>query len=155
MRFGESGMKSIGAACMLSVVMHGCARERDANEARPAPASTSAVVARVQNTPDSLSDAGRLAENIYDYARASDWKNAAFEVSELGDAIKNVRAQVESESDLKDDLYGHALALDRATEQSIGGNARSEPSHSRRWRDHHRVQIDQADRIEQARLLRS
>lgn len=114
MRFGMNGVRTVGAACVLSVVMHGCAGEIEANESRPVPGSTGAVVARVANTPSSLTDAGRFAKNIYQYASANDWRNAAFEVTALGDAIKEVRAEVEGQSDLKDDLYGHALATDRA-----------------------------------------
>jgi hypothetical protein len=113
MRFGVSGVRTVGAACVLSVAMHGCARQIDASDSRPEPGS-SAVEARLEHTPSSLTDAGRFAENIYDYARANDWKNAAFEVMSLSDAIKEVRAEVEGQSDLKDDLYGHALATDRA-----------------------------------------
>ena len=119
MRSGLNSVGSVGAVCVLSMVMHGCAHQIEANDSQRESGARTAVEARTENTPSSLIDAARFAENVYNYANVNDWKNAAFEVTALGGAIKELRAQIEDESEFKADLYGGALALDRAvTEQN-------------------------------------
>jgi hypothetical protein len=64
--------------------------------------------------PTSLSDAGEYGENIYDYAKANDWKNAEARFGTLKDTIKNVRGDVKSRSAAVDRLDGNVAALGRA-----------------------------------------
>jgi hypothetical protein len=64
--------------------------------------------------PASLSNAGEYGENIYDYAKANDWKNADLKVASLKDAIKKVRTEVKNQSTAVDRLDTSVAALDRA-----------------------------------------
>jgi hypothetical protein len=113
------GIKMAAVACLMSVVMHGCSRESVAKSSTGVEGaeSTSAVAyAPVDNgnPPSSLTEAGEAAENVYDLAAGNDWSGAALSVTALGEAVKRVRADVKHRNDVKDDLDGHSLALDRA-----------------------------------------
>jgi hypothetical protein len=119
MRVGIDGIKTAAVTCLLSVVMHGCSRESvgKSSTAVETPGSTSGVAyAPVENVnpPSSLTDAAEAAENVYDLAAANDWNGAALSVTALGEVVKKVRADVRRRNDVKDDLDGHTLALDRA-----------------------------------------
>jgi hypothetical protein len=76
------------------------------------PAST--VVTKTENVPASLANAGEYGENIYDYAKANDWKNTDAKLAVLKDAIKQVRAEVKNQSAAVDRLDANVAALDRA-----------------------------------------
>jgi hypothetical protein len=78
------------------------------------PASASTVNTTGESVPTSLSDAGEYGENIYDYAKANDWKNAEARLGTLKETIKNVRADVKSQGAAVDRLDGNVAALDRA-----------------------------------------
>jgi len=75
-----------------------------------APAATTAG----EGVPQSLSNAGEYGENIYDYAKVNDWKNADVKLAALRDAVKNVRAEVRNTSAAVDRLDGDVATLDRA-----------------------------------------
>jgi hypothetical protein len=77
------------------------------------PAATS-VVPNTGSVPASLSDAGEYGENIYDYAKANDWKNANVKLAALKDATKNVRADVKNQNASVDRLEANVAAVDRA-----------------------------------------
>jgi uncharacterized protein YcbX len=63
--------------------------------------------------PTSLANAGEYGENVYDYAKANDWKNADVKLAALREAIKSVRTDVKNKSAAVDRLDGHVAALDR------------------------------------------
>jgi hypothetical protein len=48
--------------------------------------------------PSSLSNAGEDDENVYDYAKANDWKSADLKLAALKEAVKNVSTDVKSQS---------------------------------------------------------
>lgn len=54
--------------------------------------------------PQSLADAGEYGENVYDYAKASDWKNANAKVAALKDSATRARAEVKNQSAAVDRL---------------------------------------------------
>jgi hypothetical protein len=66
------------------------------------------------SVPTSLSNAGEYGENIYDYAKANDWKNAGGKLAALKDAVKQVRTDVKSQGSAVEQLDPHVAALDRA-----------------------------------------
>jgi hypothetical protein len=78
------------------------------------PASASPVNTTGESVPTSLSDAGEYGENIYDYAKARDWKNAEARLGTLKETIKSVRADVKSQGAAVARLDGNVEALDRA-----------------------------------------
>jgi len=77
------------------------------------PASSSAATTR-GSVPTSLSNAGEYGENVYDYAKANDWKNADVKVAALKDAITKVRTEVKNQSAAVDRLDAKVATLDRA-----------------------------------------
>src|ERR1700730_11036689 len=79
-----------------------------------APASASAAVTKEESVPISLSNAGEYGENVYDYAKANDWKNADVKLAALRDAVKKVRTEVKNKSAAVDSLDGNVAVLDRA-----------------------------------------
>lgn len=82
------------------------------NGATTQPASS--AVPTKESLPGSLSNAGEYGENIYDYAKAADWKNAVGKLTALRDAAKNVRAEVKNQSAEVDRLDTNVAALGRA-----------------------------------------
>jgi hypothetical protein len=78
------------------------------------PASASPVSTTGESVPTSLADAGEYGENVYDYAKANDWKNADIKLAALNDAVKQVRADVKNNSAAVDRLAVNVAALDRA-----------------------------------------
>ncbi|PYS57894.1 MAG: hypothetical protein DMF76_20930 [Acidobacteria bacterium] len=52
--------------------------------------------------------------NVYDYAKANDWKNADVKVAALRDVIKKVRTNVKNQSAAVDRLDTNVAALERA-----------------------------------------
>lgn len=78
------------------------------------PASASPVNTTAESVPTSLADAGEYGENVYDYAKANDWKNADVRVAALRDAVKKVRTDVKNQSASEDRLDGNVAALDLA-----------------------------------------
>src|SRR6266850_3193595 len=72
-----------------------------------APASASAAVTTEENVPTALSNAGEYGENVYDYAKVNDWKNADVKLAALKDAVKNVRI------DLKNPDVNDSAAVER------------------------------------------
>jgi hypothetical protein len=83
------------------------------NKAVTRPTASSAVT-KTESVPTSLSNAGEYGENVYDYAKASDWKNADVKVASLKDAIKTVRTDVQNQSATVDRLGTNVAALDHA-----------------------------------------
>jgi hypothetical protein len=78
------------------------------------PQLASAVATTTESVPTSLADAGEYGENIYDYAKANDWKNADIKLAALKEAAKQVRADVRNDSSAVTQLDENVAALDRA-----------------------------------------
>jgi hypothetical protein len=76
------------------------------------PASSTAI-ATESTVPTSLANTGEYGENVYDYAKANDWKNADVKLAALREAIKSVRTDVKNKSAAVDRLDEHVAALDR------------------------------------------
>src|ERR1700730_9321846 len=78
------------------------------------PVSASAAVTTEQSVPTALSNAGEYGENVYDYAKANDWKNADVKLAALRNAVKQVRTDVMNQSGAVDGLDGNVATLERA-----------------------------------------
>ena len=78
------------------------------------PASAKAAVTTEQSPPPSLANAGEFGENVYDFAKANDWKNADVKLAALRDAVKKVRTDVKSKGAAVDHLADNVAALDQA-----------------------------------------
>ena len=78
------------------------------------PPTASSGVSTETSVPSSLSNAGEDGENVYDYAKANDWKNANLKLAALKEAVKNVSTDVKSQSAAVDRLDTDVAALNRA-----------------------------------------
>src|SRR3984893_12471375 len=78
------------------------------------PVSASAAVTTEQSVPTALSNAGEYGENVYDYAKANDWKNADVKLAALKAAVKNVSTDVKSQNAAVKRLDTNVTALNRA-----------------------------------------
>jgi hypothetical protein len=87
--------------------------EATAKASNPAAGSASSPLTTQESAPASLANAGEYGENIYDYAKANDWKNAEVKLAALREAVKNVRTDVKNKSAAIDRLDEHVAALDR------------------------------------------
>jgi len=90
------------------------AHKTNKSAASTTPTSVKAAVTTDQGAPPSLANAGEYGENVYDYAKVSDWKNSNVKLVALKDAVKNVRAEVSNKGAAVDRLDGYVAALDRA-----------------------------------------
>ena len=97
----------------LSACSSGSQSTANTNKAMTSPTASSAVTTQ-ESVPTSLANAGEYGENVYDYAKANDWKNANTKVAALKDAVKKVRTDVKNQSAAVDSLDAKAAALDRA-----------------------------------------
>ncbi|HEY6066435.1 MAG TPA: hypothetical protein VIY96_09780, partial [Thermoanaerobaculia bacterium] len=79
----------------------------------PSPAAGAARTA-AEAVPPSLADAGDYAENIYDYARAKDWKDAEAKLVLLKAAVKQLRTVITTESPEVDRIDKDVATLDPA-----------------------------------------
>jgi len=84
----------------------------DASKAPATPATTAGTTQ--ESPPASLANAGEYGENIYDFAKANDWKNAAVKLAALKDAVKQVHTDVKNQSAAVERLDTDAAAVDRA-----------------------------------------
>ena len=69
---------------------------------------------KTETVPKSLMDAGEYGENIYDYAKANDWKKAEARIAALKEATKKVRADGKNQPTKVDRLEADVADLDRA-----------------------------------------
>ncbi|HYR77411.1 MAG TPA: hypothetical protein VEM96_16475 [Pyrinomonadaceae bacterium] len=99
----------------LTIGLNACSSgSSDAAKTNRAVTPPGASVAKTDSVPTSLSNTGEYGENVYDYAKANDWKNADAKLAALKDAVKNVRAEVQNQSKAVDRLDSNIAALDRA-----------------------------------------
>src|SRR6266850_2519051 len=78
------------------------------------PPTANSAVTKTESAPTSLSNAGEYGENVYDYAKANDWKNADVKLRALRDAVKTVRTEAKKQSAAVDRLDVNVAILDRA-----------------------------------------
>ena len=78
------------------------------------PRTVSSASSAQASVPTSLSNAGEYGENIYDYAKANDWKNAGAKLAVLKDAVKQVHTEVMNQGAAVLQLDTHLAAVDRA-----------------------------------------
>jgi len=81
--------------------------------ATPPPRESARGTAGV-SVPPPLADAGEFAENLYDFARAKDWKNADARLADLKTAAKQLRTLIPKGSAEIDRLDKDIATLDRA-----------------------------------------
>jgi hypothetical protein len=79
----------------------------------PSPRASAAGTAR-ETVPPPLADAGEFAENVYDSAKANDWKNADAKLAALKTAAKQLRTLIPKGSAEIDRLDEDIATLDRA-----------------------------------------
>ena len=110
------GVVALIAALLMtsfSACSSGSPREATTNNGAMPPTASSSVT-KTESAPTSLSSAGEFGENVYDYAKANDWKNADVKLLALHDAAKNVRTEVKNQSAAVDRLDANVTVLDRA-----------------------------------------
>jgi hypothetical protein len=83
------------------------------NKVLTPPAITSSATSEA-SLPAWLSDAGEYGENVYDFAKANDWKNVEVKLAALRGAVKNVSTDVKSQSAVLDRLEANVTGLERA-----------------------------------------
>jgi len=111
----------VAVIVLLIIWMNACSSTSSTSNLRKAdpagiaaatPASASGSKASRESVPASLVSAGEYGENVYDYAKANDWKNAGVKVVALRNAIKEVRSDLKSQK--VEGLDTNVAALDRA-----------------------------------------
>jgi hypothetical protein len=78
------------------------------------PSTASPALTTAESVPTSLSNAGEYGENVYDYAKANDWKNADLKLAAVKGELKKVRSDVGNQTAAVDRLDANVAALDRA-----------------------------------------
>jgi hypothetical protein len=76
-----------------------------------APASAGASKTAGESVPQTLADAGEYGENVYDAAKANDWKTANAKLASLKEAARQVRAGVRNQAAAADRLDANIAAL--------------------------------------------
>ncbi len=98
-----------------SGLQSGSNANRAGTKASSTPAATPAAAnTKTQSVPAALMNAGEYGENIYDYAKANDWKKAGDKIAALKEATKKVRPDVKNQPARVDRLEADVAALDRA-----------------------------------------
>ena len=99
----------------LTIWLNACSSgSPEAAKTNKAVTPTTTSSAKTESVPTSLSNAGEYGENVYDYAKVNDWKNADVKLAALRDAVKKVRTEVKNQSAAVDRLDTNVAALDRA-----------------------------------------
>jgi len=76
--------------------------------------STSPAVTAGNGIPPPLADAGEFGENVYDFAKANDWRNADAKLATLKATVEQLRTLMTKQSAGESRLEEGVLALDRA-----------------------------------------
>ena len=123
-RSNASALGAMTLICFLIIGLNACSSgspsdantraNTSVNTSKPSATPASAAVTTEERLPVSLSDAGEYGENVYDYAKANDWKNADVKVAALRGVIKKVRTNVKNQSAAVDRLDTNVAALERA-----------------------------------------
>ena len=100
----ESGNKvALGllAVIVLSMIfLSACSSgsPRAGTDKTPMPTPRRSAMTAEESVPASLSNAGEYGENVYDYAKAKDWKSANTKMVALRDAVEQVRSDVKDKT---------------------------------------------------------
>jgi PBP1b-binding outer membrane lipoprotein LpoB len=115
-RWNTTALAGVAVIAFLMIWLNACSSNPQSNTSSAAatPASASSVNTTGASVPTSLANAGEYGENVYDYAKAKDWKNAEVKLAALKDAVKNVSTDVKSQSAAVNRLDTNVSALDRA-----------------------------------------
>ncbi len=98
----------------LSACSSGSQDAAKTSKSSTSPAATSPVNTKAESVPTSLADAGEYGENVYDYAKARDWKNAEVKLAALKAATRRIRSEDVNKRESIDSLDGDVAALDLA-----------------------------------------
>jgi hypothetical protein len=111
-----AALATVAVIAFLMIWLNACSSTSQSKTSNPKakPASASSVNTAGASVPTSLSNAGEYGENVYDYAKANDWKNADVKFAALKEAVKNVSTDVKSESAAVNRLDTNVAALRRA-----------------------------------------
>lgn len=101
-------------ACMSSSRNTGNQTVVTAQPSAPVPQNASSPLTLHESVPASLANAGEFGENVYDYAKANDWKNANVKLTALREAVTNVGRDVKNQSAAIDGLNQKVGNLDHA-----------------------------------------
>ena len=114
--WNTAALAVVAVLAFLMIGLNACSSSSQSKTSNTAatPASASPVNTRGASVPTSLSNAGEYGENVYDYAKANDWKNADLKLATLKEAVKNVRTDVKSQSAAVNRLDTNVAALNRA-----------------------------------------
>jgi len=101
LRIKRPALSAAHSFAMISLIIAGalfpgaCGSANDSRKTSESALTPSQDAAASPNrpVPESLSDAGELGENIYDAAKAADWKTAAEKADELADASKAMETE--------------------------------------------------------------
>ncbi|MDX6576419.1 MAG: hypothetical protein QOE96_2372 [Blastocatellia bacterium] len=105
---------ALGLGACSSGSQSGLNASRAERKSNPPGATPAAANSKTEKAPAVLMDAGEYGENIYDFAKANDWKKADAKLAALKEATKKVRAEVKNQSKNIDGLDADVAALDRA-----------------------------------------
>jgi hypothetical protein len=101
-------------ACMSSSRNTGNQTVVTAQPSAPVPQNASSPLTPQESVPASLANAGEFGENVYDYAKANDWKNANVKLAALREALNRVGRDVKNQSTAVDRLNNNVGNLDHA-----------------------------------------
>jgi hypothetical protein len=107
---------AVAVIAFLMIWLNACSSNSQSYRSSTAatPASASSVTTTGASVPTSLANAGEYGENVYDYAKANDWKNAEVKLAALKDAVKNVSTEVKDQSAAVNLLDTNVTTLSRA-----------------------------------------
>src|SRR5258706_5037046 len=114
--WNTTALAAVAVIAFLMIWLNACSSSSQSKTSNTAakPAAASSVNTAGASVPTSLANAGEYGENVYDYAKANDWKNADIKLAALKEAVKNVSTDVKSQSAAVNLLDTNVAALSRA-----------------------------------------
>jgi len=114
--WNTAALAVVAVIAFLMIWLNACSPSSQSKTSNAAakPAAASSVNTTGASVPTSLANAGEYGENVYDYAKANDWKNAGVKLAALKDAVNKVRTEVKDQDKAVDRLAANVVALDRA-----------------------------------------
>ena len=114
--WNTTALAAVAVIAFLMIWLNACSSSSQSKTSNTAakPAAASSVNTAGASVPTSLANAGEYGENVYDYAKANDWKNADVKLAALKEAVKNVSTDVKSQSAAVNLLDTNVAALSRA-----------------------------------------
>ena len=114
--WNTTALAAVAVIAFLMIWLNACSSSSQSKTSNTAakPAAANSVNTVGASVPTSLANAGEYGENVYDYAKANDWKNADVKLAALKEAVKNVSTDVKSQSAAVNLLDTNVAALSRA-----------------------------------------